>query len=174
MDKWGWFFGWVGVVALLFVVPLNILSNFLTPKVSAWWALTSVKRREDRIIYLRASINVLQARLHPRSRQESFLLGIHTLTIVVGLMLFITTLALVEAFYAMLSINKSLSFPTMKLFLLPSPESASLFAVIIAVICYLVGLFILSRASRDILGASKNHLAKQLVCAQMELKKLEK
>jgi hypothetical protein len=46
------FFGWVGVVALLLVVPLNILSNTLTPHVQEWWATSTRARASKRIKWI--------------------------------------------------------------------------------------------------------------------------
>jgi hypothetical protein len=57
MDKWGQFFGWVGIASFLLAVPLAVLANILTPKVRDWWASTSQKRRARRYKQLGTQIS---------------------------------------------------------------------------------------------------------------------
>jgi hypothetical protein len=44
METWAWFFGWVGLAALILTIPLNVAANVLTPIIRDWWASTSKTR----------------------------------------------------------------------------------------------------------------------------------
>lgn len=49
----------VGVVSLLLVVPLNILSNTLTPKVQRWWGTTAQRRAANRFKAIHDELKLL-------------------------------------------------------------------------------------------------------------------
>jgi hypothetical protein len=59
MDNLGIFSAWVGIVAFILAIPISIAANLLTPKVHSWWATTSQRRRERRILYLKAMLGLL-------------------------------------------------------------------------------------------------------------------
>jgi hypothetical protein len=164
MNKWGWFFGWVGVVSLFLTVPLNLLANFLTPKVAAWWALTSIKRRERRILHLRKTCRILTARIHPRSRQESFLQAAYRFLLAFIVLFFIITNTLTETFYTVAADKGLWSGGVV------SPT----LIVVTNLIAYLGGLVFTMQAMHRLARASKVYLVHQLVDAEMELKRLEK
>ena len=57
MDRWGFFFGLVGIAALVLAIPMSILANIFTPKVRDWWATTSKVRALKRYIELGREVN---------------------------------------------------------------------------------------------------------------------
>jgi hypothetical protein len=59
MDKFGSFFAWVGLLAFLLAIPMSILSNLLTPRVQAWWAIQSKSRAIRRITKIQAKLDKL-------------------------------------------------------------------------------------------------------------------
>lgn len=81
MDNWGWFFGWVTVLAIVLAVPLSVAANLLTPKLQAWWATTSERRRVKRLSKLNAAIEDIPRFRSAVYRQEKFLAGMRYLTI---------------------------------------------------------------------------------------------
>jgi O-antigen/teichoic acid export membrane protein len=57
LGEWGF---WIAVVAFILVIPLNMLSNVLTPRLQDWWSMTSKKRLARRIIELNARLEAAQ------------------------------------------------------------------------------------------------------------------
>ena len=59
MDKWGWFFGWVGVAALVLCLPLTVLGNLLTPRIREWWGRTTENRALNRFAWIQGQVSTI-------------------------------------------------------------------------------------------------------------------
>ena len=85
--------GVIGILAFLLAVPMSIAANVLTPRVSLWWARTSVLRKNRRIARLKARLGMIEVFL-PFDALHDFLrstvgAGISALIMMLSLQVFV-------------------------------------------------------------------------------------
>src|ERR1700722_13339923 len=106
----------------MLTIPMNIVANWLTPKLLNWWATTSFKRRTARIKTLKELLESLSESSSDSSRQEEFRMGIRYLTpaiAVIGLLVFLAALEAVGVHAKLEGLEDTHWFFTMG-FVLPS------------------------------------------------------
>jgi hypothetical protein len=62
MDITGTILAWVGLLAFILAIPMNVIANLITPRAETWWATTSSVRRQRRIEKLRRALDVFNSR----------------------------------------------------------------------------------------------------------------
>lgn len=73
------FAAWVGILAFFFALPIAVIGNLITPKIAAWWATTSGKRRENRVTLLKQELGALPTLMTADGRWENLIKGLRCL-----------------------------------------------------------------------------------------------
>jgi hypothetical protein len=60
MDTIGLLAAWIGVICLLFTIPVSLVAHALAPRIPQWWAKTSPARAERRIAILQDELGLTE------------------------------------------------------------------------------------------------------------------
>jgi hypothetical protein len=161
---------WAGLLALILAIPMGIVGTLLAPKVAAMWAMTTTKRRAQRIAVLKEQLeHIGQVSASPYLRQEYQARGMRFLAYGCVVTVYIFLLLIMEALRIHAHIHREID----KLYIFKENPSAGYFiSECVGLSLVAAALYCFMRAIASFAPASMLVLMKRQKSVEAELKKL--
>jgi len=97
----------IGILAFLLAIRMSIAANIVTPRIAAWWAVTSRARRGRRVELLRMRVVAYRHLLRPDQRHESFVRAVRSIVYVLVGFTYLTSAPTISVFWIHGALNRA-------------------------------------------------------------------